>query len=271
MPRIEVVQGDITQQRVDAIVNAANRAMRGGGGVDGAIHRAGGPTVLADCIARFPDGLATGDAGATVAGSLPAHWVIHTVGPNYCAGQTDRELLVSCYRRALEVADELGAMSVAFPLISAGIYGWPLEDALQTAVSTVARAATSVQVVRFVSPDTEITKRIHRAALSASPIEVHPGSIGALFTESPPQYGMRGDSYLWLELRSVFAASQIPGSAAELDALLRAEVAKHVDLSVGAPVQVPYFNPGSGMTAGWVSTVWWDTFGIPLLIDRAGL
>ena len=125
MPTLTAIQGDITSQSVDAIVNAANNAMRGGGGVDGAIHRAGGPEVLADCIKRFPRGLATADAGWTSAGDLPAQWVIHTVGPNYRAGQQDRELLVSCYRRALEVADELGVRSIAFPLISAGVYGWP--------------------------------------------------------------------------------------------------------------------------------------------------
>src|ERR671917_1842157 len=100
---ITVVQGDITEQEVDAVVNAANRAMRGGGGVDGAIHRAGGPEVLADCVRRFPDGLETGDAGWTTAGAMPARWVIHVVGPNHSIGQTDRSLLTSCYARALEV------------------------------------------------------------------------------------------------------------------------------------------------------------------------
>ena len=113
---ITVVEGDITRQDVDAVVNAANRGMRGGGGVDGAIHRAGGPSVLEDCIRRFPDGLATGDAGWTTAGDLPARWVIHVVGPNRYAGESDPDLLASCYRRALEVADELGARTVAFPL-----------------------------------------------------------------------------------------------------------------------------------------------------------
>jgi len=106
---LTVVEGDITQQRVDAVVNAANRRMRGGGGVDGAIHAAGGPAVLDDCVRRFPHGLATGDAGWTTAGDLPARWVIHVVGPNRHAGETDRGLLTSCYSRALAVADELGA------------------------------------------------------------------------------------------------------------------------------------------------------------------
>lgn len=160
MPRITAVRGDITRQDVDAIVNAANTAMRGGGGVDGAIHRAGGPAVLQDCIDRFPHGLATGDAGWTVAGALPARWVIHTVGPNYRAGQRDPELLRSCYRRSLEVADELGAHSVAFPLISAGIYGWPLDDAVAIAVETVAGGAGPDTDVTFVAFDDDVYGRI---------------------------------------------------------------------------------------------------------------
>jgi len=148
---LTVVRGDITEQVVDAIVNAANSAMRGGGGVDGAIHRAGGPTILDDCIARFPDGLATGDAGWTTAGALPARWVIHVVGPNRHAGQTDRSLLTSCYSRALEVADELGARSIAFPLVSAGVYGWPLDDAVAAAVETLRSTPTSVTQARMIA------------------------------------------------------------------------------------------------------------------------
>ena len=148
---ITVVEGDITQQQVAAVVNAANTRMRGGGGVDGAIHRAGGPAVLADCKARFPDGLATGDAGWTTAGDLAASWVIHVVGPNRTAGQTDRSLLTSCYARALAVADELGARSVAFPLISAGIYGWPKDDAIAAAIETLRDTPTSVEEARLVA------------------------------------------------------------------------------------------------------------------------
>lgn len=151
MTRLIAVEGDITDQDVDAVVNAANTAMRGGGGVDGAIHRAGGPAVLADCVARFPHGLATGDAGWTTAGELPARWVIHTVGPNHAAGERDRALLISCYRRCLEVADELGARTVAFPLISAGIYGWPREDAIRAAVDTIRSTPNSVDEARLVA------------------------------------------------------------------------------------------------------------------------
>jgi O-acetyl-ADP-ribose deacetylase (regulator of RNase III) len=151
MAIITAVHGDITEQQVDAIVNAANSRMRGGGGVDGAIHRAGGPAVLAACIARFPHGLATGDAGWTTAGELPARWVVHTVGPNFAAGQRDRSLLVSCYRRSLEVADGLGVRSIAFPLISAGIYGWPLDDAVDAAVDTLGATGSDVDDIRVIA------------------------------------------------------------------------------------------------------------------------
>lgn len=150
---ITAVQGDITRQQVDAVVNAANRRMRGGGGVDGAIHAAGGPAVLEDCVRRFPDGLATGDAGWTTAGDMPARWVIHVVGPNHRAGETDRALLTSCYRRALEVADELGARSVAFPLVSAGVYGWPKDDAVAAALETLRASPTEVEEARMVAYD----------------------------------------------------------------------------------------------------------------------
>ena len=148
---ITVVEGDITQQQVDAVVNAANTRMRGGGGVDGAIHRAGGPAVLADCEARFPDGLATGDAGWTTAGEMAATWVIHVVGPNHTRGETDRSLLTSCYARALALADELGARSVAFPLVSAGIYGWPKDDAIAAAIETLRDTPTNVEEARLVA------------------------------------------------------------------------------------------------------------------------
>ncbi len=161
--RITVVQGDITQQEVDAVVNAANRRMRGGGGVDGAIHRAGGPAVLEDCKRRFPRGLATGQAGWTTAGEMPARWVIHVVGPNHSAGETDRSLLTSCYANALHVADELGALTVAFPLVSAGIYGWPREDAAAAAVETLSRTRTQVEEARMVAFGRSAYELIERA------------------------------------------------------------------------------------------------------------
>ncbi|ANH37154.1 O-acetyl-ADP-ribose deacetylase [Nocardioides dokdonensis FR1436] len=148
---ITVVHGDITTQQVDAVVNAANRRMRGGGGVDGAIHAAGGPAVLEDCRRRFPRGLATGDAGWTTAGDLPARWVVHVVGPNRHAGEDDRSLLVSCYARALEVADELGARTMALPLVGAGVYGWSVSDSVTAALEAFRTTDTDVGEARFVA------------------------------------------------------------------------------------------------------------------------
>lgn len=158
--QVTVTQGDITAQQVDAVVNAANRAMRGGGGVDGAIHRAGGRAVLEDCRRRFPHGLATGDAGWTTAGAMAARWVIHVVGPNRTAGETDRGLLASCYARALEVADELGARTVAFPLVSAGVYGWPKDDAIACALEVFEAARVQVEEARLVAFDSSTYERI---------------------------------------------------------------------------------------------------------------
>ena len=147
--RIELVEGDITGQDVDAIVNAANSSLLGGGGVDGAIHRRGGPAILEECRAlratRYPEGLRAGDAVATTAGALPARWVIHTVGPVYSAARDQSATLRACYTGSLAVADELGARTVAFPLVSAGAYGWPLEDALAQAFAALRGASTRVE------------------------------------------------------------------------------------------------------------------------------
>ena len=141
MVTIEAVLGDITTQRVDAIVNAANSALLGGGGVDGAIHAAAGPRLLEECEelrrTSLPDGLPVGEAVATGAGDLPARWVVHTVGPNWHRGETDPELLASCFRRSLQVAREVGARSVAFPAVSAGVYGWDSAEVAQIAVEAV--------------------------------------------------------------------------------------------------------------------------------------
>ncbi len=156
---IEAVAGDITTQHVDAIVNAANSALLGGGGVDGAIHAAAGPALLAECRelrrTSLPDGLPVGDAVATGAGRLPARWVVHTVGPNRHAGQRDPALLASCFARSLDVAAGLGAGSVAFPAVSAGVYGWDVDEVARVAVGAVrdwARAHEDgpVTLVRFV-------------------------------------------------------------------------------------------------------------------------
>ncbi|MGC0328677.1 O-acetyl-ADP-ribose deacetylase (regulator of RNase III) [Streptomyces sp. SAI-170] len=154
MTTITLVQGDITRQRADAIVNAANSSLLGGGGVDGAIHRRGGPAILEDCrrlrAGHLGKGLPTGRAVATTAGNLDAQWVIHTVGPRYSHDEDRSALLASCYRESLRVADELGARTVAFPAVSAGIYGWPMDDAARIAVSTVRATDTAVEEVRFV-------------------------------------------------------------------------------------------------------------------------
>ncbi|WP_116209632.1 O-acetyl-ADP-ribose deacetylase [Streptomyces olivoreticuli] len=154
MTTITFVRGDITQQHVDAIVNAANSSLLGGGGVDGAIHRAGGPEILSACrdlrASHYGKGLPTGQAVATTAGRLPARWVIHTVGPVWSATEDRSELHASCYRESLRVADELGAKTVAFPAISTGIYRWPLEDAARIAVEAVRTTDTTVEEIRFV-------------------------------------------------------------------------------------------------------------------------
>ena len=150
-PRIEIVSGDITTEVVDAIANAANEALRGGGGVDGAIHAAAGPELLEELKRRYPDGTPTGTAVATDAYRLPAKWVLHAVGPVWRGGGNgEPELLAGAYRSCLRLADELGAESVAFPAISMGIYGYPAREGAQVAVQTVATTPTRVRLVRFV-------------------------------------------------------------------------------------------------------------------------
>ncbi|QUQ66436.1 O-acetyl-ADP-ribose deacetylase [Kutzneria sp. CA-103260] len=154
---VEIVEGDITTQQVDVIVNAANTSLLGGGGVDGAIHRRGGPEILAECrklrAGHYGRGLKVGQAVATTAGRLPARWVVHTVGPVWSDTEDRSALLADCHRNSLRVAASLGAVTVAFPAISTGIYRWPLESAAKIALETVTAelaADTSVQTVRFV-------------------------------------------------------------------------------------------------------------------------
>ncbi len=157
--RIELAYGDITTFAVDAIVNAANNALLGGGGVDGAIHRAGGAAILEECRdlrrTTLPDGLPTGRAVATGAGRLPARWVIHTVGPVFSATEDRSDLLRSCYRESLAVAADLGAATIAFPLISAGVFGWPKEDAIVQALT----------VLRFTASDASSAASLEDATL----------------------------------------------------------------------------------------------------------
>ncbi len=167
MPAIELVRGDITREEVDAIVNAANSSLLGGGGVDGAIHRRGGAAILAECKQirqeRYPGGLPTGKAVATTGGNLPARWVIHTVGPIYARSPAPATELASCHIESLRVADELGARTVAFPAISTGIYGYPLNKAAPVALSAVRGAATSVTLVRFVLFDDQALEQFEEA------------------------------------------------------------------------------------------------------------
>ncbi|MEU3984315.1 O-acetyl-ADP-ribose deacetylase [Streptomyces sp. NPDC026672] len=154
MTTLTLVRGDITRQSADAIVNAANSSLLGGGGVDGAIHRRGGPAVLDACrrlrASHYGKGLPTGEAVATTAGDLDARWVIHTVGPVWSVTEDRSALLASCYRRSLEVADGLGARSVLFPAVSTGVYGWPMDDGARIAVETVRATDTAVETVGFV-------------------------------------------------------------------------------------------------------------------------
>lgn len=168
MTELRVVTGDITTLDVDVVVNAANSRLLGGGGVDGAIHRAGGPEILAECRrlreTTLPDGLPAGEAVATTAGRLPARWVVHTVGPVYSTHEDRSATLRSAYTRSLEVAAGLGARSVAFPLISGGSYGWPLDDAAAQAVSVIRASSAGVDEVVLVAFSADV-ERVVRAQL----------------------------------------------------------------------------------------------------------
>lgn len=165
--RIELVTGDITAQHVDAIVNAANSSLLGGGGVDGAIHRKGGPAILDQCrdlrASRYGRGLPVGQAVATTAGRLPAQWVIHTVGPVYSTDEDRAPLLRSCYTTSLAVAAGLGARSIAFPLISSGVYRWPKDDAVVQALTALHAQPTTMEVVRLVLFDEQTYRAAERA------------------------------------------------------------------------------------------------------------
>jgi O-acetyl-ADP-ribose deacetylase len=170
MPEIVTWLGDITTLEVDAIVNAANESLLGGGGVDGAIHRCGGPEILAECRrlreGRYRDGLPAGQAVATTAGRLPARWVIHTVGPVYSRTEDRSAVLASCYRESLRVAEEVGARTVAFPAVSAGVYGWPVASCARIAVNAVRQSAAGIAEARFVLFSEDVYAAFRRAAAS---------------------------------------------------------------------------------------------------------
>jgi O-acetyl-ADP-ribose deacetylase (regulator of RNase III) len=173
MVEIVLIQGDITRQTVDAIVNAANSSLMGGGGVDGAIHSRGGSAIIEECrrlrATTLPRGLPPGRAVATTAGMLDARWVIHTVGPVYSTNEDRSNILASCHTESLRVADELGARTVAFPAISTGVYGYPLDAAAAVAVRAVRDASTHVEEVRFVLFDEAAFRAFSRAADASSP------------------------------------------------------------------------------------------------------
>jgi O-acetyl-ADP-ribose deacetylase (regulator of RNase III) len=172
--QLELVQGDITAVAVDAIVNAANSGLRGGGGVDGAIHRAGGPSIMEEC--RRLGGCPTGDARATGAGHLPARFVVHAVGPVWDGGGSgEPELLASAHRRSVEVADELGCTSVAFPAISTGIYGYPVERAARVALPAAVAAAEASDHVRRVVFVLFSDADLHAFRAAASELELEHG------------------------------------------------------------------------------------------------
>jgi len=170
--KIDLIAGDIVTQQVDAIVNAANHQLLGGGGVDGAIHRAGGKAILQECrrirMERYPNGLPTGQSVATTAGQLPARWVIHTVGPTWAKTKDKSDLLRSCYTTSLAVADELGATTIAFPLISSGVYRWPKEDAIRQALRALHSAETAVTTVTMVMFDETTLQLAQRVATAGS-------------------------------------------------------------------------------------------------------
>ena len=183
--RIRLVRGDITAEDVDAVVNAANSSLLGGGGVDGAIHRRGGPAILEECRRIreqiYPDGLPTGQAVATTAGNLAARWVIHTVGPVFSGSEDRSHLLARCHTESLRVADELGARTVAFPAISTGVYGYPLELAAPVAVAAVRGADTRVEEVRFVLFDEAAYRAFERAlGVSGGSSKPAPGGVTSL-------------------------------------------------------------------------------------------
>lgn len=287
MAKIEIVRGDLTEQRVDVIVNAANRRMRGGGGVDGAIHRKAGPALLRECEARFPQGLAAGDAAWTLGHQLQARWIVHTVGPNFRDGERDVNVLASCYRRSLEEASELGAQSIAFPIISAGAYGWPLGEAVDTAISTVrdwlAADQREPRRVLLTAFDEAMATRLEAMLWAREAPIAQPGSVAELFDRLPidrrfPQSDLgqfRGDVYLSALVRGRLTDTPLPDSAAAVRGVIehtieRVSGVSLTDIAGDGVEYVAALDPGRGMSAGRVSLRWWRDVMIPELLAHRG-
>ena len=290
--KVTVVRGDITAERVDAVVNPVSGAMRGGPGIDGAIHRAAGPSLLGECVQRFPNGLETGHAGWTPGFELPARWVIHTASPHYAAGENDPELLRSCYRRSLAIADDLGARAVAFPLISTGAHAWPAAEAVAIAVETILTAETilpaetPVEEVRLVAFSESLFTRSQAVLWSRRRPVAATRSVGELFdlpapqtptTAGNPPFGpLRGDAHLEVVVRGRLCATPVPDNAEAVRRMLVAEIERVVGHPLGAVPDggderfehIPELNPGHGMSAGRVCLPWWDAVMIPSLLSR---
>jgi O-acetyl-ADP-ribose deacetylase (regulator of RNase III) len=216
---LELVEGDLTQQDTDAIVNAANASLLGGGGVDGAIHKAGGPAIVEECrrirAERYPDGLPTGHAVATTGGALRARWVIHTVGPVYEWSPDPAAELASCYAASLAAADEIGARSVAFPAISTGVFGYPMYEGARVALRAVRAADTRVQRVRFV-------------LFGDEPHRVFAEALGVLKREEAPPHFVQEPA-----TRDSWKIHPLPEARARLSYRRRFDAREHARLALG--------------------------------------
>ena len=267
MAAIEIVVGDITAQQVDAVVTAANESLLGGGGVDGAIHRAAGPRLAQAGAALAP--CEPGTAVVTPAFDLdpPVHHVIHTVGPVWeGGGHGEAETLASCYRASLRKADEIGAASMAFPAIATGVYGYPPQQAARIAVETLRSTRTEVSRIVLVAFDDDAHELLTAAMRSRS------GLVAGLFDEEPAQWGLRGDPPAWRALRDHLAGVALPGSVEEVESLLRAAFRQVVGVDLAQDPAPSVFREKfarGGMSSGMVDLDNWRTRLMPLLIARA--
>ena len=266
MAAIEIVVGDITAQQVDAVVTAANESLLGGGGVDGAVHRAAGPR-LAEAGAE----LAPCNPGAVVVTPAfdldpPVHHVIHTVGPVWeGGGRGEPETLASCYRSSLRVADQIGATSVAFPAIATGVYGYPPGQAARIAVETVRSTRTDVSRIVLVAFD-DAAQDLLTAAMQARSAQV-----AGLFDGEPAQWGMRGDPHAWRAIRDRLEGVALPESVEELERLLRGAFHEVVGVDLTQDPAPSVFREEfahGGMSSGMVNLDTWRTRLMPMLVDR---